>query len=82
MLSWACTIHRTQGLSLEESVVDFDLKKQGSLGKWQMYTELSRVSIYDKRFCVGRFEPSSIKVNFSALQEYQRLKILKRYEFH
>ena len=47
-----------------------------------MYTTLSRVSIYDKRFCVGRFEPSSIKVSFSALQEYERLEILKRYEFY
>ena len=25
-------------------------------------------------FCVGNFEPSSIKVNISALQEYERLR--------
>ena len=39
-----------------------------------MYTTLSRVSSYDKLFCVGKFEPSSIKVNVSALQEYERLR--------
>ena len=38
-----------------------------------MYTALSRVSSYDKLFCVGKFEPSSIKINVSALQEYERL---------
>ena len=39
-----------------------------------MYTALSRVSNYDKLFCVGKFEPSSIKANVSALQEYERLR--------
>ena len=38
-----------------------------------MYTALSAVSRYDKLFCVGKFEPSSIKVNASALQEYVQL---------
>ena len=39
-----------------------------------MYTALSRVSSYDKLFCVGKFEPSSIKVNVSALQENKWLR--------
>ena len=39
-----------------------------------MYTALSRVSSFDKLFCVGKFEPSSIKMNVSALQEYERLR--------
>ena len=39
-----------------------------------MYIELSRVSSYEKHFCVGKFEPSSIKVNASSLQEYERLR--------
>ena len=74
MLSCACTIHKVQGLSLEEDVVNFDLQKQRTFGQGQMYKALSRVSSYDKRFCMGKFEPSSIKVNVSALQEYEGLR--------
>ena len=74
MLSWACAIHKVQVLSLEEGVVHIDLQKQRKFGQGQMYTALSRVSSYDKLFCVGKFEPSSIKVNVSALQEYERLR--------
>ena len=73
MLSWACNIHEVQGLSLEEDVVNCDLQKQRTFGQGQMYTALSRVSSYDKLFCVGKFEPPSIKVNVSTLQEYESL---------
>ena len=38
-----------------------------------MYTALSRLSSYNKLFCVRKFEPSSIKVNVSTLQEYEGL---------
>ena len=74
MLSWTCTIHKVQGLSLKEGVVNFDIQDQKTFGQGQMYTALSRVSSYDKLFCVRKFEPSSIKVNVSALQEYERLR--------
>ena len=39
-----------------------------------MYTALSRVSSYDKLFCVEKFGPSSIKVSVSALQEFESLR--------
>ena len=71
-MSWACTIHKVQSLSLEEGVVNFDLQKQRKFGQGQMYTALSRVSSCDKFFCARKFEPSSIKLNVSALQEYER----------
>ena len=38
----------------------------------EMYTALSRVSSYDKLFCVWKFEPSSIKANIFAFLEYER----------
>ena len=47
VFSWSCTIHKVQGLSLEQGVVSFDLKKQNSFGPGQMYTALSRVTNYD-----------------------------------
>ena len=74
MPSWACTIHKLRGLSLEKDVVNFNLQKQRTFGQGQMYIVLSGVSIYDKFFCVGKCEPSSIKANVSALQEYKRLR--------
>ena len=36
MLSWACTIHKVQGLSLEEGVANFSLQKQRTFGPGQM----------------------------------------------
>ena len=80
MLSWACTIHKVQGLSLEEDVINFHLQKQRTFGQGQMYTALGRVSSYDKLFCVAKFEPSSIKVNVSAMQEYERLRQNSNFE--
>ena len=74
VLSWACTIHKVQGLSLEEGVVNFGVQTQRTFGQDQMYTALSRVSSYDKRFCGGIFEPSLIKLNVAALQEHERLR--------
>ena len=73
-LSCACTIHKVQGLSLNEGVVRFDSQKQKYFGLGQIYTALSRVTNYDKLFCKGELSTSSIRVNSSALEEYQRLR--------
>ena len=35
-LSWACTVHKVQGLSLAEGVVSFDLEKQKSFNQGQL----------------------------------------------
>ena len=37
VLSWACTVHKVQGLSLTSAVVSFDLEKQKSFNEGQMY---------------------------------------------
>ena len=66
-LSWAYTIHRVQGLSVEQGAVSFDLKKQNSFGPGQMYATSSRVTNYDQLYCIGEYKMSSIKVNTSAL---------------
>ena len=42
-LACASTVHKVQGLSLEQGAIDFDLQKQKSFGSRQMYTALSRV---------------------------------------
>ena len=54
-LAWASTIHKVQGLSLEQGVIDFDLQKQKSFGPVQIYTALSRVKIFDNLYCIKKF---------------------------
>ena len=63
-MSWACTIHKVQGLSLQEAVVSFDLERQKIFKAGQMCVALSRVS--------GSFKQDAIKTNESATQEYDR----------
>ena len=54
-LAWASTVHNVQGLSLEQGVVDFDLRKQRLFGADQIYTTLIRVKIYDNLYCIVGF---------------------------
>ena len=74
ILAWGSTVHKVQGLSLEQGVIDFDLRKQKSFGSGQIYTALSRVRTYDNLYCIGEFKKSAIKVNEDALLEYECLK--------
>ena len=39
-LAWASTVHKVQGLRLEQGVTDFDPQKQKSLAPGQVYTAL------------------------------------------
>ena len=74
ILAWASTVHKVQGLILEQSVIDFDPRKQKSLGPGQIYTALSRVKAYGNLYFIGEFKKSAIKANKDALFEYERLK--------
>jgi len=44
MLSWACTVHKVQGLSLTEAVISFELLRQKSFNSGQLYVALSYLS--------------------------------------
>ena len=74
LLTLASTIHKTQGLSLEQGVVNFDLGNQKSFQAAQMYTAFSRIRTYDNLYCIEEFKKSAIKVNKDALLKYGRLK--------
>ena len=69
-LAWVPTANKVQVLSLEQGVIDFDLQKQKSFGRGQMYTVLNRAKTYDNLYCTGEFKKSAIKVNKDALLEY------------
>lgn len=72
-LSWAYTIHKLQGLSLNKPVT-FHLQNQIYFGSGEMHTALSRATYYDKHFCKGELNTSLMRVNTSALEEYKRLR--------
>ena len=61
MLAWACTVHKVQGLTLEEIVVNFDLLKQKQFNYGQMYVELSRVTSLRGLHFTGEFKAAVIR---------------------
>ena len=73
-LAWASTVHKVEGLSLEQGDTDFDLQNQKSFAPGKMYIALSRLKTYNNLYCLGEFTKSAIKVDKDALLEYKRLK--------
>ena len=69
-LSWAFTVHKAQGLSLEKAVLSFDLIKQRSFNYGQMYVALSRVTNLEGLFLTGEYKSNSIKSDPKAKIEY------------
>ena len=73
-LAWVSTIHKVQGVSFEQDVIYFDLRKQKQFGPGQTYTAFSSLKTYDNLYYIGEFKKSVIKVHKDALLEYERLK--------
>ena len=74
MLSWACTVHKVQGQTLEKVVVSFDLENQRSFNSGQIYVALSRVTSLNGLFLVGTYKLHAIKADQKAVLEYERMK--------
>lgn len=77
-LSWASTIHKVQGLTVEKLVVSFQLNKQKSFGYGQIYVALSRVTSLSSLYIVGDLDPKHIKADPRVVQEYQRLQSARK----
>ena len=71
-LSWARTVHKVQGLSLDEGVISFNLHRQKSFNPGQMYAALSRITSMDRMHLVGNNSKKAI--NSFAKKKYQRLR--------
>ena len=69
ILGWTSTGDNVQGLSLEQDVVEFDLRKQKSFRQGLFYATLNRVTAYDNLYCIGEFKKSDINVDKDALIE-------------
>ena len=71
VLSWACTIHKVQGLSLKEGVVSFELQRQEYFSQGQMRVALSSISKFENMHLFGEYHHNAIKVNQNAKKEYE-----------
>ena len=69
-LSYAITVHKSQGLSLKVAVVDAG---NTMFSNGQIYVALSRVTSLDGLHLIN-FDPSSLKASKDAIKEYNRLK--------
>ena len=73
MLAYACTVHKTQGLTLESAVISFDLRKQRNFNHGQMYVATSRLRTIDGLFFTGQFNRNAFTCNPKVTEEYTRL---------
>ena len=64
---YSISFSMVQGLSLEQVIIDFDLRKQKSFVLGQIYTMVSKVKTYDNLYCIGEFRKSAIMANKGAL---------------
>ena len=69
-LSYACTVHKVQGLTQEKIVVSFQLNKQKSFNPGQMYVALSRVTSLNGLYLIGDYSKSAFKANTESEKEY------------
>lgn len=70
VLSWSCTVHKVQGLSLDNAVIHLgsDVFEKG-----MAYVALSRVRTIQGLFILS-LDPSRIVANDIVIDEYERLK--------
>ena len=73
-LAWACTVHKVQGLTMENVVISFDLIKQKSFNYGQVYVALSRSTSLQGIHILGNIESKHVKANPKVHTEYERLK--------
>lgn len=74
VLSWSCTVHKVQGLSLDNAVIHLgsDVFEKG-----MAYVALSRVQTIQGLFILS-LDPSRIVANDIVIDEYERLKNIIR----
>lgn len=73
-LAWACTIHKVQGLTLQNIVIGFNLFKQKSFNYGQIYVALSRATTLLGIFIIGTIDSKHIKADPRVHEEYKRLR--------
>ncbi|XP_068712523.1 uncharacterized protein [Montipora foliosa] len=75
-LAWACTVHKVQGLTLQNVVISFHLNKQKSFNYGQVYVALSRSTSLQGLHILGQINNKHVKANPRVHNEYDRLRRL------
>ena len=73
-LAWACTVHKVQGLTLDEIVVSFDLNRQTYFNYGQIYVALSRARSLQGLHVIGQIENKHVRANPKVNTEYERMR--------
>ena len=73
-LAWACTVHKVQGLILENIVVSSDLFKQRSFNYGQAYVALSRATSLSGLHILANIQSKHTRADPRVHKEYQRLR--------
>jgi ATP-dependent DNA helicase PIF1 len=67
-LAWAITIHKSQGLTFDELVLDLE---NGAFSEGQVYVALSRCRTKEGLYLVKKIRPSDIRVDQRVVQFYE-----------
>ena len=70
----ACTVHKVQGLTLDQVVASTELVKQRSFNYGQIYVALSRATSLQGLYILGEIASKHVKTNPKVLKEYERLR--------
>ena len=73
-MAWACTVHKVQGLTVNEIVVYFDLHRQKHFNYGQIYVPLSRARSLQGLHVIGQLENKHVGANPKVHAEYHRLR--------
>ena len=73
-LTWACTVHKGQGLTLLIILVFFELVKQKTFSPGQVSVALSRSTSLSKLNILSNFDPEVINANHLTLNHHEYLR--------
>ena len=73
-LSWACTVLKVQGLTLENVFVSINLNKQRSFNYEQIYVALCHATTLHGLHILGEIQSKHMKANPKVNEEYERLR--------
>lgn len=60
-LAWVCTVHKVQGLTLDEIKVSFDLNRQNHFNYGQIYVAVSRATSIQGLHVIGQITKQTCK---------------------
>lgn len=72
MLSWTCTVHKVQCLSLCAGVIRFDLERQRSFNQGKMHVDRSGVRDIENLYLIRTYNHNAFQSNINVRLECSR----------